>query len=279
MKKILLASVAVSALTISHSGNAADLAPASKAPPLPVFSWTGCFAGVQTGWGWARHKVDQTQFNTFTGEVDRSASSGHIDSSGAVFGGQLGCDYQFAGSSWVVGVQGTFLGTDLNRLAQDPHNGVSQTGGPGAITFAGGSIGVRTRSLASVTGRLGWAGWSPQTMVYVRGGGAWTDTQLDMRSSAIFLGGFGFAVPPNAPVFDTKYTGWTVGGGFEWMVAANWSAFIEYNYYDFKSKSILNQVFGPPNIFGSTLDLGLNISTVTVGVNYRFGGGPVYAKY
>src|SRR5215813_2075968 len=126
MKKLLLAGVAASALTIAHQGNAADLArPALKAPPLPVYSWTGCFGGVQVGWGWQRNKIDQTQFNTFPGIVNASASSGHIDSSGAVFGGQLGCDYQFAGSSWVIGVQGTFLGTDLNRVGQDPHNGVT----------------------------------------------------------------------------------------------------------------------------------------------------------
>src|SRR5262249_37143145 len=116
MKKLLLAGVAASALTIAHQGNTADLArPVLKAPPpLPVFSWTGCFAGVQTGWGWARHKVDQTQFNTLgPGLTVSSASSGHIDSSGAVFGGQIGCDYQFVGTSFVVGVQGTFLGTNL----------------------------------------------------------------------------------------------------------------------------------------------------------------------
>src|SRR5262249_41094755 len=235
---------------------------------------------VQVGWGWQRNKIDQTQFNTNAVTVFSSASSGHIDSSGAVFGGQLGCDYQV--SSWVFGVQGTFLGTDINRIGQDPHNGVTQTvvpAGPGT-TFTGGSIGVRTRSLASVTGRVGWTGWSPQTMVYVRGGGACLDTQLDMTNSAITLpGAFAIAVP-NAPLFDTKYSGWTIGGGVEWMVATNWSAFIEYNYYDFRNKSVFNVVLGPPNITGQSLSSSINISTVTVGVNYRFNwAGPIAARY
>jgi outer membrane immunogenic protein len=282
MKKLLLASVAVSALTIGHSGNAADLArPVLKAPPppAPVWSWTGCFVGGQVGWGWQRNKVAQSQFNTFTTagvlRILSSSSSGSINSSGGVFGGQVGCDYQFAGG-FVIGVQGTFLGSDINGLSQDPHNGVVQTvnvPGPGIFpsTFGGGSIGVRTRYLESVTGRLGWAGWSPQTLFYVRGGGAWVDTQLDMRTSAIGA----FTVFPGSPIFDTKYSGWTVGGGVEWMIYNNWSAFVEYNFYDFKNKTLFSRDgtphIGPGiNINGRTLASDVTISTVTIGVNYRF---------
>jgi outer membrane immunogenic protein len=295
MKKLLLASVAVSALTIQHSGYAADLsAPVLKAPPpAPVWSWTGCFIGGQVGWGWQRNKVNQTQFNTFTtgGTLVRlsSASNGGINSSGGVFGGQVGCDYQFAGG-FVVGVQGTFLGTDINGLSQDPHNGVTQTftppGTPGVFptTFGGGSIGVRTRNLEAVTARLGWTGWSPQTLLYVRGGGAWVDTQLDMRASAVGFPAAGTF--PAARIFDTKYSGWTIGGGFEWMIFNNWSAFVEYNFYDFKSKNLVS-VGGTPrvgpgvNVSGRTLDSDVTISTVTIGVNYRFNSwaGPVAARY
>jgi outer membrane immunogenic protein len=292
MKKLLLASVAVSALTIQHSGYAADLqAPVLKAPPpAPVWSWTGCFIGAQVGWGWQRNKIDQTQFNTFRSGgalfIQSSASNGGINSSGGIFGGQVGCDYQFAGG-FVVGVQGTFLGTDINGLSQDPHNGVTQTTTPflpvgfANNTFGGGSIGVRTRYLESVTGRLGWAGWRPQTLFYVRGGGAWIDTQLDMRTAAV--GGLG--VFPAAPIFDTKYSGWTVGAGVEWMIFNNWSAFVEYNFYDFKNKTLF-AVGGTPrvgpgiNVFGRTLASDVTISTVSIGVNYRFNwANPVAARY
>jgi outer membrane immunogenic protein len=297
MKKLLLASVAASALTIGHSGNAADLSrPVLKAPPpAPVWSWTGCFIGAQVGWGWQRNKVAQTGFNTFSRGgvlfIQRFASEGGINSSGGVFGGQVGCDYQFAGG-FVVGVQGTFLGTDINGLSQDPSNGVvgviTPAGGGAPGTLGGGSIGVRTRSLASVTGRLGWTGWSPQTLIYVRGGGAWIDTQLDMTRSALGFFGGGGGQPglfPSSPIFDAKYSGWTVGGGFEWMIANNWSAFVEYNFYDFKNKT-LTAFGGTPNvgpgvnIFGRTLASDVTISTVTVGVNYRFNwANPVVARY
>jgi outer membrane immunogenic protein len=293
MKKLLLASVAASALTIGHSGNAADLsAPVLKAPPpAPVWSWTGCFVGGQVGWGWQRNKISQTNFftNSSAGTlyIFRGAADGNVNSTGGVFGGQVGCDYQFAGG-FVVGVQGTFLGSDINGVSQDPLNGVRQTVTPagGAFTpgvFGGGSIGVRTRYIESVTGRLGWTGWSPQTMFYVRGGGAWVDTQLDMRSGAA---GGAFRTFPAAAIFDTKYSGWTVGAGFEWMITGNWSAFVEYNFYDFKNQG-LAAVGGTPgvrlgnNVFGGTLASDVTISTVSIGVNYRFNSwaGPVAARY
>jgi outer membrane immunogenic protein len=292
MKRLFLSSVAVSTLMMSAPGLAADMpAPVKAAPPVPVYSWTGCGIGLQGGWGVQRNKVKQTQFNTFTSggtlRVLSSASSGNVDTSGAVFGAQAGCDYQFAGTPWVIGVQGMFLGSDINGVRQDPHNGVTQTvnvPGPGITpnTFGGGSIAVRTRYLESVTARLGWAGWNPQTLLYVKGGAAWADTQLDMRTSAIG----GFAVFPRAPLFDNTYFGWTVGGGAEWKIAANWSAFVEGNYYQFDNKTLFS-VTGTPrigpgtNVFGRTLDSDLRIGTITVGANYRFNWGApaVVAKY
>src|SRR5215207_7732878 len=109
MKKLLLASVATCACLLAHSGRAADVpGPILKAAPapVPVYSWTGCYIGAQAGWGLARNKISQTQFNTIGPVVFSSASSGNIDSSGAMFGGQVGCDYQFTGTQWVIGVQG-----------------------------------------------------------------------------------------------------------------------------------------------------------------------------
>jgi outer membrane immunogenic protein len=204
-----------------------------------------------------------------------SASNGNVDTSGAVFGAQAGCDYQFAGTPWVIGVQGMFLGSDINGFRQDPHNGTLQTVTPGGPAnpnpFGGGSIGVRTRYLESVTGRLGWAGWNPQTLLYVKGGAAWVDTQLDMRTATL-----GFQnLFPRAALFDNTYGGWTVGGGVEWKIATNWSAFVEGNYYEFNNKTLFSLTGTPHvgpgvNINGRTLDSDVRIGTVTVGVNYRF---------
>jgi outer membrane immunogenic protein len=69
--------------------------------------------------------------------------------------------------------------------------------------------------------------------------------------------------------------GYTVGAGLEYMFAPNWSAKIEYQYYNFGSTTFTS---GPADIFGTRFRD--DDQTVKVGVNYRFGwGGPVAARY
>src|SRR5438874_725251 len=112
MKKILLGSVATGALVAAGSANAADLSlrPAPRvAPavaPIPVFSWTGCYAGGHAGWGWGRKEFHEVTTRSGTGGAVTQTGSTTIDTSGAIFGGQIGCDYQFAGN-FVIGVQGS----------------------------------------------------------------------------------------------------------------------------------------------------------------------------
>lgn len=69
--------------------------------------------------------------------------------------------------------------------------------------------------------------------------------------------------------------GYTVGAGLEYMFAQNWSAKIEYQFYDFGSASFIAPAALAP--FGSfrTED-----HVVKAGINYRFNwGGPVVARY
>mgnify|MGYP003949877621 CR=1 FL=1 len=74
--------------------------------------------------------------------------------------------------------------------------------------------------LASVTGRLGYT-WGPG-LIYAKGGVAFRDD-----SGLTGTGGF------VGSVTDRKETGYTVGGGLEYLFTQNWSGKIEYQYYDF----------------------------------------------
>src|SRR5882757_8076762 len=73
----------------------------------------------------------------------------------------------------------------------------------------------------------------------------------------------------------TGRVGYTVGAGLEYMFAQNWSAKVEYQYYDFGTTSFVTP--GVLTGFGSTRN---DEHTVKAGLNYRFNwGGPVVAKY
>jgi outer membrane immunogenic protein len=266
MKTVLLASVSIIALFAAGGARSADLAPRPvyKAPiaaPLPAPSWTGCYVGGQVGGGWGRNQINQSSTTTTTFAsaptiVNVRGSSGNIDTSGAVAGGQIGCDYQFY-SNWVVGLQGAALWSGISGTGPDPHD-------PTDI------IGVKTTWLASVTGRLGYAGLLPQTLLYAKGGAAWAGYRFDLQSAALNFG---------APGFNQTRSGWTVGGGLEWMFARSWSVFVEYNHYDFGDGSVA--VFSPAPGSLNTIASKSTIDTATVGVNYRFNWAepPIKARY
>jgi len=76
--------------------------------------------------------------------------------------------------------------------------------------------------------------------------------------------------------------GWTAGIGIEWAFWNNWSAKLEYDFYDFGRRTVLI----PRTNNGESFDIFAvlikqEINTVKFGINYRFGWGkaPVVAKY
>jgi outer membrane immunogenic protein len=227
--------------------------------PLPAFSWTGCYVGGQAGWGWARDKITNT---IVTGAVT-STGTATLNASGPVYGAQVGCDVQFSGA-WVAGIQGMGAGTDLHGLLNDP----------GEIHTANvdDAIGVKTKWISSVTGRFGYVGWAPQSLIYVRGGWAWAGYEIDVRNAER-------PIDAHAGIIHKNYNGWTLGAGSEWAFATNWSAFVEYNHYHFGSRTYITDVVGGSSALGVMRP---RIDTVTFGVNYRFGDfgkRPVVTRY
>jgi len=286
MKKLLLAGVAT--LAVVGAANAADLYTKARpmvapvAPPPPAFSWSGCFVGAHWGWGWGRKDVHESEFTS----DEAFAASGRIDTSGPIFGGQVGCDYQFGfgkgvgfgPGGWVIGIQFDGAGTDINGFRTDPF---------GAAFFNFGvfdRIEVKQELLASLTGRLGFAGggggfWS-QTLWYVRGGVAWTRDRWDLTGANDFFLDSNTAV--SSPVTQNR-TGWTVGVGWEWAFMPNWSVFLEWNHYDFGTDTLLTTSFGD---LTDRFESKQRVETFKVGVNWRFnllgfgkGKAPVVASY
>ena len=255
MKKTLLAGVATGALAIAAPASAADLRMPVKAAPIaapaPYFSWTGCYIGAHVGWGWGSkdfHNVPGTSSET-------SWANGNVKTSGAIFGGQLGCDYQLQ-NNFVIGVAGSVSGADINGF--NTLAGISQ----------GSSMHAKTDFLASITGRIGWTGWDPRVLFYFQGGGAWAHDRYLNHTGNFATSACSFQAFCALSASDSR-SGWTIGGGVEWAFAPSWSAFAEYDHYDFGTNNVT--VTGSSEFFN--VDINQKIDSVRVGVNYKFNVG------
>ena len=134
------------------------------------------------------------------------------------------------------------------------------------VLFPGGTL-VTTNSnqLGSVTGRLGYS-FGP-ALLYAKGGYAFKDGDHIAATNG--------GVPVAFTTDGGHRDGYTVGAGLEYMFAPNWSAKLEYQYYNFGSGTFLT---GPADIAGTHFTD--DEQTVKAGLNYRFNwGGPVVANY
>jgi outer membrane immunogenic protein len=229
MKKLLLASLAATALC-GGSATAADLARRSVyGPPPPViayFSWTGCYVGGNVGGLWANRDWDLGGSNT---------------ASGVIGGLQAGCNYQVGG--WVFGIQGDYDWTNANSTVAF-----------GFPSFPVVAISSKMNSLASVTGRVGYA-WD-RFLGYVKAGGAWeqSDDTIFFRDDLLASS-------------ETR-SGWTVGIGGEYAFL-NWlTGFVEYDHYGFGSAdTFICAECGFAAVNGKT-----SVDVLKVGLNLKFFG-------
>ncbi len=101
-------------------------------------------------------------------------------------------------------------------------------------------------------GRLGYT--VDRVMVYGTGGLAWAHNRAN----------------DGLVQADATQVGWAAGAGLEYAFAPNWSTKVEWLHADYGNKTY-------PLTAPTRVDLTDN--TVKLGVNYRFGGGPVYSRY
>jgi outer membrane immunogenic protein len=231
-------------LALGQAASAADLPqrPAYKAPimsPAPVYNWTGFYVGGNIGGAWGM--LDVTDVNT--------GATVSPNNSGFAGGFQVGYDYQIG--PWVIGIRNLFDGTSISDSAtiSDP-------------VFSG-TINGKVRWFDALTGRVGYL-VQPNVLLYGQGGAAWTDWSINA------INGNGTQV---GEISGGNRTGWTVGGGAEWMFLPHWSAFLEYNYMGFgtRSNSFTGCVAGLLVVCTTdTLSAKADLQDVLVGINYKF---------
>jgi outer membrane immunogenic protein len=251
MKRFLLASVALFS-GISSAAIAADLPPPPYLPPprapvaylpvVPPYNWSGFYIGGNLGAAWnSGGSVSDTLGSTFTGSGQTTKFIG---------GGQVGVNYEFWGGV-VIGAEAMF---DWLPNTTNTWNATDPFGNTATATF-------NSRWLTTATGKLGYA-WD-RVLVYGKGGGAWVGAD----NPNLTVNGLGTTLTSST----TTNFGWTAGVGVEWAFAGNWSARIEYDFIGLQNQNI---TVASGNAFvGDTININnRNISLITAGVNYKFGG-------
>jgi outer membrane immunogenic protein len=157
MKRLLLSMAAIASLVVaSEVAVAADLARrpappavAVKAPPLPIFDWSGFYVGVHGGYGWGDASITYPGF----------ASTG-FNANGWLVGGLVGVNYQVGQT--VFGLEADINKTDMN--------------GGGACVV--GPCDVSNSWLSTGRVRLGYA--VDRFMPYVTGGVAYGEVKANV---------------------------------------------------------------------------------------------------
>jgi outer membrane immunogenic protein len=281
VKKILFAVSAVALALSAGSAMAADLpsrkeAPVYVPPPPPPPLWTGVYVGLNIGGGWdangghsgvsayydPRYSIGANPFPAVGPNLFFLPNGNTLGSQGGVVGGvQAGYNFQFG--QFVIGAETDFQGTSLSGGGNNTPLTLFPTpfANPGGNNFLS-PVGALTGAnislpwFGTVRGRAGYL-ITPTLLLYGTAGFAYGDVQ--------------------AWSFSNTRTGWTAGGGVEWLFAPHWSAKAEYLYVDLDSN-------GRTGTFGWTWGNHFHpqLNVVRVGVNYHFNfaaPAPVVAKY
>ena len=164
--------------------------------------------------------------------------SGDNEGSGGFGGGTVGYNWQLPGSQFVFGVEVDAAGASIKDSFTEDFGG-------GLLVTQESKI----NSFGSVTGRAGFA--MDAALIYAKGGFAWANNKASISALGTTFSD------------SQTHTGYTIGGGLEYLFTPNWSAKGEYMFTSLGGETY--------NLGGEPLALGnIDFHTIKVGVNYHF---------
>jgi len=243
-KTFLLVTASIVALGAAVPAFAADL-PArtyTKAPPMVMaaYDWSGFYAGLNGGGGWAH-----TCWNVVAG-----LSEGCHDANGGTIGGQVGYRWQMGSIVFGVEAQGNWADISGDNVSQ---------------VFAADRNRTKIDAFGLFTGQVGYA--FNNVLLYAKGGAAVADDKYTVLG---IPSGFQLAT-----VSETRWGG-TLGVGFEYGFAPNWSAGLEYDHIFLGTNG--NNLITPAGALFNAENIRQDVDLFTARINYRF-GGPIVGRY
>ena len=165
--------------------------------------------------------------------------SGDNEGTGGFGGGTIGYNWQFPGSQFVFGVEVDAAGASIKDSFTEDQGGILVTQES------------KINSFGSVTGRAGFA--MDAALIYAKGGYAWANHKATISAPALGI----------TSSDSQTHTGYTIGGGLEYLFTPSWSAKAEYMYTSLGGETY--------NLLGAPLNSSnLDFHTIKVGVNYHF---------
>ncbi len=300
MKRLSLGASAITLAISAGPALASDLPSSRELPPppppyfapAPVSNWSGFYVGLNAGGTFGGDNNVYVAAGALSPNVDAAALSatgsgtGDGNFGGFIGGGEIGYNWRLA-PTIVAGAE-----ADIQGVAGDGGDSSFASAAPGVLapghTFLGSVTTSRSLDyLGTLRGRVGFLA-TPSLLLYATGGLAYGGTSLSSSFLGTETNGAGVLVGESyiGGAASSTYVGWTAGAGMEWMFARNWSAKVEYLYYDLGSVWI----GGPLQLYSergtgygaSQTSAQFNGHVVRAGLNYHFGSAslaPILAKY
>ncbi len=264
MRRYVISALAAAAsIGFVSSAIAADLpakAPIVKAPVAVPFSWTGFYIGGNVGYGWGNGDTSFTPLPTAAAFVNLAPTTLSPNPKG-VFGG-LQAGYNLQMGEWVWGLETDFQWSGMTgSVTQTPiiQNNGTAFGGAGflqaseKITWFG-----TLRARAGITP-------ADRVLLYVTGGLAYGNVEYAAQTDFRPVGTIQYPAS-----FSKTKAGWTLGGGFEWAVANNWSVKAEYLYINLGNESTTANPVPANPPFQVAYSWKTTENIVRFGLNYLF---------
>ena len=203
------------------------LNPALAGNAGPLFSWSGCYVGLNAGGLSARlaHNVVVPAVAGGPSELD----TGDSGSGGAFIGGaQVGCNQQISGN-WVLGIEGDWDYTNASHsfnsnFDASQYSFVSEDSYGPATIFGQASL----HWLATFRGRLGYIVWD-RTFLFATGGLAVGGVSASVNGSVSNSLGSPFVFAGSS---SDVLTGWVLGAGIERAFTDRITAKLEFLHFD-----------------------------------------------
>lgn len=261
MKKLFVTGAALAITAVAGQAFAADLPgrrSVASPPPImvpPSFTWTGFYAGVNAGFNVGRNDAKTVGTPGFVGLGAAVPASLRTGKDGFTGGGQIGYNQQLG--MFIAGIEADLQYVDGKRATSFTSPALG-----GLTTTAG----TETSYLGTLRARLGVTPVD-RLMVYVTGGLAYGNPT---NTASVVAAGPGALWSGSA---DSTRVGFAVGGGAEYALTNNWTARLEYMYYDLGRRTV---TANPVN--AAALGTGVAYQArfentgqmIRAGVNYKF---------